>query len=57
LNNAILIATVSSAKILYIADKFVENDSLELRKTASADTLMKLLEQSEIFVDNLNSVL
>jgi len=46
LNNVILIATVSSAKILDIADKFVENDSLELRKTASADTLMKLLEQS-----------
>jgi len=55
LSNAILIATVYTAKILDITDKFVETDRLELRKTASADTLMKLLETiCEIFLDNLN---
>ena len=36
----------STVKILVIVGKLVENDSLELRKIAAAETLLELLEPS-----------
>ena len=39
-------AVSSAVNILNIIGKLVENDSLELRKIAAAETLLELLEPS-----------